>query len=721
MRFDFAFFLNQISIGIIFSPIVIFIISLVILLFSILYYKKTNPELNLTSKVFLSILRFIALTLLVLSFGELTIQKNVFILLQPKVAILIDNSKSILFDSSNARKAYSKLINDLKKNNLQFDTYLFDSNIREISIDSLNQINFDGSNTNISSAIYKINSFKTDKNYSSLILVSDGIYNSGEKPIYAAEKLSIPIITIGVGDPSPKHDISLTNILTNDLIYAENNTKVILTINSNGYNGQITSISFFEDNKLIEKRLVNLLDGTQEIEFNYQPKSDGEKKLHFSISPLKDEYTTKNNFITRFVKVLSNKIRVLTLAAKPNHDLSFINQAISKNKDFRLQTLIEKGNGEFYPNLDNQKFLDSSDVIFFVGFPGSNNSSKFVNEVVQKIKDRNIPLFILIQPETDFTKLSLFKDYIPFDWKNPFGTSSQVFIDVPEVKASNEILKIDPQNSVSAWNSLPPIYKVDREFLPKAESEILAYFKIQNTRINQPLILSRNLNRHRSIALLGFNVWRIKLLNAMRDEQAYYFDAFINNSIKWLTTRELTKNLIIHLNKKIFDVNESVEIFAQLYNRTNEPIDNANIQLSIFSKKEKKFDTQFQPIGSGLYRLQLNPLDKGDYEFMASVEYSGEKYIDRGKFSVVESELEFRDLVMKEDLLKQLANFSNGIYFNAKDIDKFSDRINQIIPNKPTEKKITKIYQIWDSPKLLVILILFFTIEWLTRKSKGLL
>jgi hypothetical protein len=658
---------------------------------------------------------------IILSTGELAIESISKKLENPITAVLVDNSKSVASERNEIISSLKKILKQLERSNQSLDLFYFDSRPKELKPDSLDQIDFNGHLTDISAAINEIIKNKNEKNYQNVILITDGIFNSGENPIYLTEKAEIPFFIFGCGDPKPKIDISIDDIITNDIIYAQNQTPVKVNIKSNGFENSQATLSFFEDNKLIEKRTITLQGNFQEVEFYYTPEKEGEKKLNFSISPLKGEYTEKNNFASKYVKVLSNKIRILAIAGKPSYDLSFINQAIKTNKDLYLQTLIEKSDGSFYPLFRNENFIDSADVIFLIGFPSTNNSDRLIRRILEKIERSNTPIFILINPDIDFNKLNYFKQYLPFDWRTAFGTSSQIFIDVPEEKSKNEILNIEPGNSANVWNTFPPIFRVDREFISKPESEILSYYKIGTTRINQPLIISRNLNKHRSIAFLGFNIWRLKLLNAMKEEESIYFDRFINNSVKWLASKEIEKNLIVKVNKKIFDVNEQVTFTAQLYDDANRPLSDEQINLDIFEKENKVASTVFKPIGNGLYTAEIENLPRGDYHFQASTQFSGKKYFDNGRFTITESEIEFRDLTLREDLLKRMAAITRGSYVHISESENFINNLNQYLSKKKKEKELSNIFYAWNSTYTLILIIAFLSLEWFLRKRWGLL
>jgi hypothetical protein len=207
----------------------------------------------------------------------------------------------------------------------------------------------------------------------------------------------------------------------------------------------------------------------------------------------------------------------------------------------------------------------------------------------------------------------------------------------------------------------------------------------------------------------------------MKEEESIYFDRFINNSVKWLASKEIEKNLIVKVNKKIFDVNEQVTFTAQLYDDANRPLSDEQINLDIFEKENKVASTVFKPVGNGLYTAEIENLPRGDYHFQASTQFSGKKYLDNGRFTITESEIEFRDLTLREDLLKRMAAITRGSYVHISESENFINNLNQYLVKKKKEKELSNIFYAWNSTYTLILIIAFLSLEWFLRKRWGLL
>ena len=67
------------------------------------------------------------------------------------------------------------------------------------------------------------------------------------------------------------------------------------------------------------------------------------------------------------------------------------------------------------------------------------------------------------------------------------------------------------------WNSLPPIFKTETFIDVKPESEILSSIRIGSSPVPEPLIMTRTFAGNRSLAVLGYGIYRWKLLGMAPD------------------------------------------------------------------------------------------------------------------------------------------------------------------------------------------------------------
>ena len=103
------FGIDNLKISLTFNPYLFFLAIIILIGFTFFNYRYTVPSISTPIKIFLIIVRSIALSLLLLAIFEPTltiIKKNI---LKPTTLFFVDNSKSILVNDSSAKN--EKILN----------------------------------------------------------------------------------------------------------------------------------------------------------------------------------------------------------------------------------------------------------------------------------------------------------------------------------------------------------------------------------------------------------------------------------------------------------------------------------------------------------------------------------------------------------------------------------------------------------------------------------
>lgn len=695
-----------------------FVIGVIILAgYSYYVYRYTLPPVSNLKRYFLLFLRSLALILLLFIFFEPVITLTKKTILTPTNLFYFDDSRSMLIEDKSNRlatiKDLIKKINNssIDKNNEYFS---FGSSVKLLNRDSLNQLKFSEPFTDFASIFNSIK--RTDKNIASITIVSDGVITEGSTPLYTAEKLSIPVFTVGIGDSSKQNDIEIKNIIHNDFIYAETPTAILATILNRGFSDKSVSVSLFDGNKLIEQKNI-ILDksGVNSVLFEYTPKQSGEKKLSVKIDNVKDESTLLNNQKVFYINVLSNKINVLLIAGSPSPDLTFIKNTLSNDNNIKVNTLTQITAGKFLEQNANAK-LDSANVIFLIGYPTNSVNQEFYNQLVNKLENKNTPLFFILTGEISVSKLENLKDVLPFRIQKIENNYLQVQPNVQINEISNPLFQ---GTTISEWNNLPPVEQPYSIINVNPESKVLSKVQIGNTPRNVPLIVSRSFGFKRSIAILAKDIWRWKLQTA--NKNLTLFDNFFINSVRWLNAPEDKKRVKITTSKKLYSSGESVEFTAQVYDESFNPVNDAEVKINITSDNYKT-ELLLNSIGSGLYEGSFLPDQNGDYTFVGSALLDGKNLgTDKGNFNVGDIEVEFLETKMNYDFLNLLSTQTKGKYFPPSKIDNLISELKNIDLHSAKEKITTSEIRLWSDEWFMVIVILLFAIEWFLRKRSGML
>jgi hypothetical protein len=702
-----------------------FLAAALAIILSVLAYHRTVPPVPRGRRYLLICLRAFALF-----FPFLLILEPIVKLVSgkskpPTVAILVDNSKSMtLTDRMGNRAETVQAL--LKSNGIQelskiarLEFFRFSSGFS--AIPALDSVRFNGDATDISTALGEVQNRSEEENIQAVVLVSDGDHNLGENPLHEVNHFGMPIYTIGIGDSAEQRDVLITKLLTNEIAYAESRIPMDVTIKSSGFNGERVEVSLSEGGKLLAQQFLTLREGTwgYPVKFFFEPKEEGTKRYTVSVSRLEGELTTANNIKSVFVKVLKSKMKVLLVAGAPSPDVAFIRRALTEDKNVDLEVLIQKSATDFYESQFSSQMINNADCIVLVGFPLSNSRDDVLRAIQSEIRQQRKPLLIVLSRNIDVAKLRFLGSELPFTIGPVSSTEVSASVQVPGKEQVNPLMNL--KGSPNLWDGLPPIYKTGTGFQARPESEILGVARVQGVSTNEPLLLSRNIGGTKSVAILGYGVWRWKLLTQASDPSKDVLQLFMSNAVRWLTTREESKLVRISTTQEVFTGGEPVEFSGQVYDKTYRPIDAADARVSVRSGNET-FETILTPVGNGRYEGKMEGLREGEYQFSGTASLNGEHLgEDKGKFSVGAQEIEFQETRMNRPLLEQLAYRSGGKYFDPQGISQLPEEVER--NTKLTAKEITRAseFELWSLSTVLILIILFFGVEWFLRKQVGLL
>lgn len=706
--------------------------ALILIGISIYSYLRTVPEIGFRKKALLITLRSLGLIILLFMLFEPSFLRTSARIIQPKIAFLLDDSYSMsLTDASiNRKEALRKVIGDLKLDEIknEGDFYLFSNKTKKLSDFDFDSLKLNGQLTDLSQAFSYLTTYQKDNNYQAYVIITDGNFNSGENPIYSSEILSKPIFTIGIGDTLAPKDVAMKQLITNEVAFIDNPIEINFSFSASGYNNQNLTLQLLENDQVIDTKSI-LLNNEQKAyssAFKYLPKKEGIQKISVRAVPLENEYTTENNSSSNFIRIIKNKRIISIFSSSAQPDVSFINQYLSQDKELNVNLFVQKYQSEFYESPTPKK-INETQLFIFIDFPNKYTPDNTLSLIAQELAKGKPSLFILGK-NLDVQKFKRIQEYLPFEIVSSSPREFQAFLDIQKNYADDPILKINTSNpSIEQWNNLPPIFKNETFVNPKLNSKVLALSKIENVKFNEPMIITREMQNSRTVAVLGYGLYRWKLMGYAREVARGNTDAvdlyttFISNTIRWLSISDVEKQISIKTNKKFYSGAEEIDFIGQIYDNSLNPIDNAQVYVHIRGNQFSK-DITLSGKGNGVYANSLPPIPTGDYRFTADV-YSNGNLLgkDENRFTVEATNFELSDLQMNKNLLLRLSEQSGGKFYFAENSSSLFTDINNLKNFKPQTKINRAEYTLWDKIWLLIPVLLFFSIEWYIRKRSSML
>ena len=725
--------MNSYNLGISGSWLFLILLLLLAIAFTIFIYYRTNPPINRGKKTFLTGLRSLGLVLLIFALFEPVFTGYRSSVITPKIAVLFDNSASmgIADAGGDRREVYKRAVEISKITSLNDDessSRLFGENVRFLENFTFDSLNFSGNSTDLSESIRSLFAKKNDDNLRAVVMFSDGAFNFGQNPLYSVEELALPVFTIGIGDTTEPRDISIQSLILNEVAYIDNPVPVNANIKVVGYANQELKISILDNNNMLESRIIKADDDYFEstVYFTYIPKESGNRKITVRIEEKEGEITTKNNSISEYIKVLKNKRIISLFGGAPNADISFVKQYLSTLPGIEIKEFIQSSGSAFFKQPSENDIADT-ELFILIGFPIQTTPDNIMEKIARELANGK-PILLITSLNTDFIKMRKIEEYLPFNTASSRAVEFNINADFTPKAISSPLLRVNgTDDDIEKWKNLPPIFRTETFVRAKPESELVATFKVNNVPLNEPFIITRNINSRKSVAIIGYGLHRWKLLGYAAEVakgRTDNFDAFtklIENTVRWLSVSDLNRRISITTTKKSYSKGERVEFVGQVYDASYLPVDNAVINVSVSGGDETR-EISMVSVGSGRYSANLDGLNAGDFNFSANILRAGNKIgSDNGRFSIGETEVEYRNMRMESAYLRTLSDVSGGKFYTEANVQTLLDDIKSLSTFK--EKPLTKRndFALWSYPWLLAIALFLFAVEWVIRKRSGMM
>ena len=719
----------ELHFSIIFRFFFLLLTAVISVLLSLFVYRTTMPPVSTAKRYVLISLRSFGLFLLFLLLGEPLLSLVTHSVDQPILAVMADNSQSMAIPDRKGRRdetlksiLHSDVWKQIGKNG-KLIYALFDAKVRNLAAITDDSLTLKGETTDIAEALKSMNRTSASSNVQGIVLITDGNSTVGMNPLFEAEESSVPVFTIGVGDTVEQKDLLIRKTHTNDIAYSGSKVPVNITVHSSGFGGERVKVSLRKGTTILDEKVLALDVGTRDylVPLSLVTEKEGMQKFTAEVSNLPGELTTQNNRSNFFIKVLKSKLRVVLIAGSPGQDEAFIRRAMSSDKNIEIIPFIEQSDGQFYENNLNIETLKTADCVMLVGFPTKHSNSRSLQTVLDAA-DIGKPFLILLSRTIDIDRLHTLDPLLPFSFENAARNELQVFASVPESQRNNPILKIsNTNNTVEVWSKLPPVFRQQGNFRPKVESEVLASVRLQSMPLADPFIVARNVNKKKSLAVLGYGLWRWDMLSDAGSGMDQMVEHFIGNAIRWLTTQEDSRRIRVQSSKQIYAAQDAVAFTAQVYDDTYQPLEDAQVEVRAQNGSETS-PIVLNALGSGQYQGEYESLREGEYTFTATVTANGAAIgSDQGTFSVGGLNAEFLDTRMNKSLLQQIAAHTGGKYYDGDNFGSIAFDVASMPNFKPRDVSKSAEIEIWNSRWMLTLVLLTFALEWFLRKRNGML
>jgi hypothetical protein len=696
-------------------------------------YWRTIPEVSPRTRILLATLRSVAIFVLLLVLFEPVIRYVMSLQAQPDIVVLIDESRSSgLHDVKRNRKDDMKALAAIVTQRLgnRAKVAVFHETVAEVGAHwTPDSLSFQGSRTDITSALRWAGNRSLTDGAGAILLLTDGNHNTGDGPVFESTRIGIPVYAIGIGDTTPPKDISVTALIGPSIAIVGIPSGITATLNAEGFQGEAVRIELLQNNLVVSTSTIEGLRrrDRRTIDMEWTPSEVGTQSIAIRAVPLDREFTKDNNVVADDIVVRSNKRKLVILAGAPSADVSFVSQALRNRPEIDVQTFVMKPGGSFYESSPTLQDLASSEAIITIGFPGNGCPAAVIELVRTAVLNKGKPLLWIGGPNIDYNLVRRLDDVLPFMVLSVRPRETQVTMRPRGGTESNSLLKLSgTTDDATTWSDAAPIYRQEMFVRPVDGAKVIATIGVNNVTMEEPLLLVREGGGFRSMSLLGYGIYRWKLLNkGMADARgdAHAVDilsSWIDNSVQWLAVRPDDKRVRIRPTRRPFLSGESVELIATVRDETDRDASDADVILQYRTPNGIK-TVAMVPTGGGKYTATLGPMPPGMYTFDGHAKRTGVALgSDSGRWTVADVDVESLATTIDTTTLSMIAMRSKGVwgmYEQAGSVLDALERDPRLLPRVVSQTTETAL---WASPLLLGLSIVFLAIEWFIRKRHAL-
>jgi uncharacterized membrane protein len=578
---------------------------------------------------------------------------------------------------------------------------------------------------------------------SGIVVFSDGITNGERQTLDGLPPFPVPVFTVGLGEVEGFIDLRIAELKVPEFAFRGREIKFDLTVRASGLKGKTVPLYFNRGRNLITSRSVAIDDDPfeHELTLSFTPSELGTHSFSLNLPVQPGEQISQNNHKEFKIDVQRDKLRVLTLSGAPSWNYRFLRMALKQDPLIDLVSFVflrtptdsvdvPDSRLSLIPFPIDDIFLDelkNFDVVLLDDF---SHRSYFNPVYLERVRDfvrdgGGLAMFGGVRGfDSGGYGESALKEALPveLDGKGTYQNGGNLRPALTAAGKAHPITRLlpDPRSNEEAWGKMPPLTAYNQVRAARGETLVTASGDGAGT---LPLLTVGRFGKGRTLALMSDEAWRWNFIAAGNRETPQNHLKLIRQSVRWLAQEPSFEQVQIRpipLSKP----GEKTAIKLRVLKDDFTPARQASVQLRILGPDGEPTISAASAQGEdGEFVGEYTPVKEGAYRVEAEATLAGKTLgKDRAGFSVAYPYGEADDGRPRVDLLKQIAQMSQGEYFSINDwnetsLERIAAKLEKHAPTSITEQRQTKL---WSTLSPFAMILAFLSVEWWMRRKWGL-
>jgi len=676
---------------------------------------------------------------------------------RPGLLVLVDASRSMShadpdtgprIDLAKTNLRHSGFLSKLEEQ-FAVSLYKFGATAEPISSRELRRLSAEDELTDLTMACSSSLARHRRGTVAGVVLLTDGIDNSGKRPLEELEAMGVPVYPVGIGlrieGEKDFRNVGITSVEHDDFVPKDNTTEIKVLVDAQGYGSRPARVIFRdkknEDKELASKELVlDTKKGAQRVVLKFTPTEIGRIDGYIEIPKLPQESRLGDNRKAITLNVTGPRIKVLYIEGILRAEGKWLMRVLQTDPNVDLLYLVKSREGHFLQR-GNVKGITLNAIPadlqtwkrFDVILLGDVHRSLFTRNQLLDLKEavldgRGLLLMGGVTalgpgkyagtPLEDispvwFGSATIGQQSEEFSWElTDDGVVHPIFAGIKRFFATRGGQAEVPMQKLGGCT---------RVGAPKPVATVLATHPVAKGTDGKPLtiVAAQNVGAGRGMVVTADTTHRWYLPNRGLGRENPYVK-FWGQAIRWLASEEVKRDdkpgISAYTDKSEYDPGEDVRLLAHVRDPQGQAAGDAAVFVSILGPSKDRTKLILPKVDGkmGEYRSTWRPTSPGPYEAVFEAKLGGNRLGEPVsiKFLVGKPDLEMAELSLNEKLLKEIADRTGGTYCSWLGI---KDLASGLTAEQDRRTEPVK-FALYHGPAFFLFFIAMAACEWYMRK-----